>query len=287
MSKLRQQPRLRAFVFAVFLAFGTTLGCGGDDGADGVDGEPGAEGPEGPEGEAGPSGPSGPAGEDGEDGDEAPEGPEGDDGPSGPTGPDGATGPEGPTGPTGEDGEDGEDAIGLVDIFTMPEDELADLEIIGEILDVTIDSPPVVTFSVIDGRDRGVVGLAEFRESRDRVIRFNLSKLVVGTPDAWVNYIRSETSGSPSYDYEGDLVDNGDGTYVYTFVTDVTAVDGITWEPTLPHRLGGQVGDRNLPMQFINFVYDFYPARPFLHAPFAALLVSRSKAPAVPERVTT
>ncbi|MBD3647506.1 MAG: OmcA/MtrC family decaheme c-type cytochrome, partial [Pseudomonadales bacterium] len=53
----------------------------------------------------------------------------------------------------------------------------------------------------------------------------------------------------------GELVNNGDGTYVYTFLTDVTAVDGVTYDANLTHRVA---------MQFsgpaVNPHYDFVPA---------------------------
>jgi OmcA/MtrC family decaheme c-type cytochrome len=54
-------------------------------------------------------------------------------------------------------------------------------------------------------------------------------------------------------------VDNGDGTYTFTFETDVTNVPDVSYEPTLTHRLAGQMGDRNVSIEALNWVMDFVP----------------------------
>ena len=72
-------------------------------------------------------------------------------------------------------------------------------------------------------------------------------------------------------DVWGELVDHGDGTYTYTFETDITNVtcpapcteaDGtpldLSYQPGLTHRVSIQQGNRDLPMA--NAVYDFVPA---------------------------
>ena len=190
-------------------------------------------------------------------------------GPAGTAGQAGGTGEPGAPGQAGEDGEDGapglpgEDAGAVVDIASTPDEILASLEVDAEVLSITIASAPVVSFSLIDQYGRGIVGLAARRDAgSDRLVRFNLVKLVPGTsgdPDMWVNYVRDSESGDPDYEADGTLVDNGDGTYTYTFSTDVAAVTDIAYEPTLTHRLGGQIGEGSLALPPVNFAYDFVP----------------------------
>jgi OmcA/MtrC family decaheme c-type cytochrome len=122
----------------------------------------------------------------------------------------------------------------------------------------TIASPPVVKFTVRDAAGRGAVGI------KTAHFRFTLAKLVPaanGDPAAWIDYIRS-ASGGPSSDRNGTLVDNGDGSYIYTFVTNVTAVPSVTWEPELTHRLAMQVSGSTAAgtLPWVNALYDWVPA---------------------------
>ena len=143
---------------------------------------------------------------------------------------------------------------------------------------VTIDSPPTVTFSVTDGNGNAVTGLGNACKSPTMTvpmltnIQFSLAKLVPGTgtaPSRWVNYIvmsvptKNATTGAinpsvpehPDTDRSGTLVDNGNGTYTYTFYTDVKQIAAevaaatvpagdkvadlgdLTYDPNLVHRL--------------------------------------------------
>ena len=143
---------------------------------------------------------------------------------------------------------------------------------------VTINSPPVVEFTVSNEDGFPVGGL-----STDD-LRFTLAKLMPGTngsPEHWQSYIvRTQTgaTGSPgegvdmvqaTRDQNGTLVDNLNGSYSYTFQTDVTNVvcpapctdaDGnpldLSYQPTLTHRLGMQTRG-SLPM--VNSLYTFIP----------------------------
>ncbi|WPC66818.1 OmcA/MtrC family decaheme c-type cytochrome [Rhodoferax ferrireducens] len=163
---------------------------------------------------------------------------------------------------------------------------------------VTINSAPVVKFTVKDAAGKAIVGLANYSQSSTATVKgltnlgFTLAKLVPGTngdPSKWVSYnvIRpvtvAEQGGTiaatascnktataaatwcgtyPTTDTQGTLVDNGDGSYQYTFFRDVTKVkdlvsgltdtaDGLSkkadlgdlsYDPTLTHRLGIQLG---------------------------------------------
>jgi OmcA/MtrC family decaheme c-type cytochrome len=138
-----------------------------------------------------------------------------------------------------------------------------------EITDVTLGATSTVSFKVTDGIGRGAIGL---RAGSTGNVRFTLAKLVEGASgdaDAWHAYINREaTSGTntakqATYEREGTLVDNGDGTYVYTFATDITTVtDPVTdavigYEDDLTHRFGMQIAGGGLPA--VNGTHDFVP----------------------------
>jgi len=129
---------------------------------------------------------------------------------------------------------------------------------------VTINSPPVVKFSVTDANGNALVGLGNTSKSATATmagltnLSFTLAKLVPGVgaaPSKWVSYLVTkpvtvaQAAGTvaatesctadlkwcgtyPSVDKEGTLVDNKDGTYQYTFARDIkqaaSIVGGLT-----------------------------------------------------------
>jgi OmcA/MtrC family decaheme c-type cytochrome len=177
----------------------------------------------------------------------------------------GCTGDDGDDGRNGKDGADGADglpALTVIDAGQVSDEFLADLDVVAQVTGITIASPPVVTFTLESSSGIPITGIVPFWEDSNRYVRFTLTKLVPGTgtePNNWVSYTRDATSGEPDYDTGASLVDNGDGSYTFTFLTDVTNVPGILWEPTLTHRLAGQLGSRNPPLEPQNFVHDFVP----------------------------
>ncbi|MGD8843239.1 MAG: OmcA/MtrC family decaheme c-type cytochrome [Gammaproteobacteria bacterium] len=140
---------------------------------------------------------------------------------------------------------------------------------------VTVASPPVVKFTVTDQDGDGYPGLT------GSDLRFNVAKLIPaanGNPSQWQDYILRERDGAVQGTQErdrtgsafGEFVDNGDGTYTYTFETDLTNVscpapctdaDGnaldVSYQPGQTHRLSIQQGNRDLPL--VNAVFDFVP----------------------------
>jgi OmcA/MtrC family decaheme c-type cytochrome len=138
---------------------------------------------------------------------------------------------------------------------------------------VTIASPPVVRFTVTDEDGLGFPGLT------DDDLRFNIAKLMPGIPTRWQDYIVRATGGANQGSQErhrsgypwGTLANHGDGTYTYTFATDITkapcpapctdaegnALD-LSYNKALTHRVSIQQGNSNLPLA--NAVYDFVPA---------------------------
>ena len=173
-------------------------------------------------------------------------------------GDDGDTGPAGPPGPPG----------------TSATPAAAELDF--TIDSVTVASPPVVEFTVTNENGDAYPGLA------DTALRFNIAKLIPaanGNPSAWQNYVVRASGGAMQGSQErqrsgypwGALEDHGDGTYTYTFATDVTSVTcpapctdaegdplDVSWQPGLTHRVTIQQSDSSLPLA--NAVYDFVPS---------------------------
>ncbi|MCG6889166.1 MAG: OmcA/MtrC family decaheme c-type cytochrome [Gammaproteobacteria bacterium] len=144
---------------------------------------------------------------------------------------------------------------------------------------VSINSPAAVRFSVRDDNGLPFVGLT----SRD--LRFNIAKLVPGAfgdPSTWQSYINRASEGAMQASQErnrtgyplGDLVDHGDGSYTYTFATDLANADcpppcedadgnplDVSYDPNLTHRVVIQLSHSvivGLPP--LNAIYTFRPA---------------------------
>ena len=110
-----------------------------------------------------------------------------------------------------------------------------------------------VSFTASDENGYGFVGIDD--------VRFNIAKLIPGSngdASQWQNYlkrIKDVTDEFPntgivstgSNESDGELIDNLDGSYQYTFATDVLAAEdpatneAIPWEEDLTHRIGMEV----------------------------------------------
>lgn len=145
----------------------------------------------------------------------------------------------------------------VIDASQVSDDYLADLEVVSEVTSVTVASPPVVTFTLETVTGIPIVGITPFWEADHRFVRFTFAKLVPTPTPRWVSYVRD--GDEPDYDSGASLVDHGDGSYTFTFNTDVTAVAGVPYEPTLTHRLAGQLGSGSVSLQPQNYAYDFVP----------------------------
>jgi OmcA/MtrC family decaheme c-type cytochrome len=164
----------------------------------------------------------------------------------------GSAGPAGPAGPPGPVVDGGATASAL---------DVA-------ISDVTVAGTPVVEFTVTDPFDEPFTGLTTDQ------LRFTIAKLVPGdngNADAWQSYInRVEQPGvgpgtqpaiQATTESSGTLVDNGDGSYRYTFDTDITSVSdplAVPYQPGLTHRVAIQLSGDALPPD--NATFDFVPA---------------------------
>jgi OmcA/MtrC family decaheme c-type cytochrome len=173
----------------------------------------------------------------------------GDDGKEGPEGPTGPTGPQGPTGPAGPS-------------QGVPVDsaELINIAVTG----VTVPAgggAPVVELTLTNDLAQGLFGLP----AGD--IRFVLSQLSPGSggfSSEWQSYVTTDSGGiadaqaTAERGSEGTWVDNGDGTYQYTFaqaLTDYPA--GPVFDETKTHRLGIEI--RGQAPISSNGIYDFVP----------------------------
>ena len=211
-------------------------------------------------------------------------------------GDDGAAGPAGPAGPAGNPGAAGPDATAAVKLANLSAEAWSNLAPTATVTKVAISSPPVVEFKVTDANGNPVTGLAANTSKSSTAtvtgytnVAFALAKLVPGTngsPSKWVNYavfnaptvaqkagtVAANAScdsttaptwcaGRPTTDAQGTLVDNGDGSYKYTFYRDITkakdivaslkdSADGsyknvdagdLTYDPNLTHRLVIQI----------------------------------------------
>jgi OmcA/MtrC family decaheme c-type cytochrome len=188
---------------------------------------------------------------------------DGKDGATGPAGPPGAGGPPGPVGPPGPEGPPAPGpGVGIV--------SEADA-VIATVTSVSAQSPVVVNFKLTDRDGNPLAGQAASG------VRFALAKLVPedlvnGQPSEWVSYInvsRAPNAAFPDGSTQiqattetgnaARFVDNGDGTYQYTFsfdIQNVTTPVVVPFEPNLTHRVALQLGSTSIN----NAAYDFVPA---------------------------
>ena len=185
-------------------------------------------------------------------------------GSTGPAGPAGPAGPPGAAGPPGSGSGSGSGSGG-VDIGTAT-------AIVGTINSVTVGGPPVVKFQLADQNGVLLKGLTTSN------ISFTVAQLVPGLngmASQWKSYIYStvspgtcpagvigcatapQTQAGNESAADGVLVDNGDGTYQYTFKTDITAVPAVPYDATLTHRVGFEI--KGL-AQGNNGIYTFQPS---------------------------
>jgi len=178
----------------------------------------------------------------------------------------GTTGVSGNPGPTGATGAAGTTTSGAtINIATAT-------AITGTITSVSIAGPPVVRFKITDENGALLQGLP----AAD--LGFAFAQLVPGTnggASQWNSYIYStvppypcpvgvvacattpQTQAGVEAATTGTLVDNGDGTYQYTFKKDITTDPKVLYDAALTHRVAFEI--RNL-AQANNGAYTFQPS---------------------------
>lgn len=161
-------------------------------------------------------------------------------------------------------------ATPIPDPPSVPDTPIADYasakELIVTITNVTYTSPPVVEFMV--SNEFGVA----IQDLTTGNVRFTIAKLIPGTSgsaSAWQSYInRLKTPAvnpanpaaiQATYERGGVLNNNNDGTYSYTFLTDianVTSPMAVAYDPNLTHRVAIQFSGGPA----ANPTYDWVPA---------------------------
>jgi OmcA/MtrC family decaheme c-type cytochrome len=175
---------------------------------------------------------------------------------SGDDGSDGPPGPPGPQGPAGDPGPPG--SPGGVPIESAPR---INIEVTG----VTVPEgggAPMVKLKLTNDLDQGLTGLS----AGD--IRFVLSQLTPGSAggsSAWASYVTRDSGGIPNAQAttetasDGTFVDNGDGTYEYSFAAALTDYPGAPiFDADKTHRLGVEIRDQ-APISS-NGIFNFVPS---------------------------
>ena len=134
------------------------------------------------------------------------------------------------------------------------------LAINAQITDASVSGPAVVIFRLSDDKGNAIINLPAGS------IRFTIAKLVEGTygdASAWQSYINRLDNGAVQANAEnganGTLVDHGDGTYTYTFATDITKVTNpvaVSFNGRLTHRVSLEISGF---VPVANPVYSFRP----------------------------
>jgi OmcA/MtrC family decaheme c-type cytochrome len=176
---------------------------------------------------------------------------------------------------SGSDGSSG--AAGSNAVATVPASGLTTTSTLNmTITAVTVASPPVVTFKATDQNGTPVSGLLPAN------VRFTIAKLIPGTAangnlSNWQSYVLRVSGGRVQGNREtptaANFKDNGDGTYTYTFQTDITNVTcpapckdsygnalDVSYDPTLTHRVGMQIVQGSTTLPLSNATYTFRPS---------------------------
>jgi OmcA/MtrC family decaheme c-type cytochrome len=178
-------------------------------------------------------------------------GDDGSTGPAGPAGPGGPTGPPGPPGPTSG----------------VPVASAGKINV--TITSVSVPAgggAPTVNLTLTNDLGQGLRSLP----AND--IRFVIAQLTPGAnggSSEWQSYVTRSSAGIPNAQANtetataGTYVDNGDGTYVYTFAQALTAYPGgPTFSASKTHRVGIEIRTSNADGEGIpanNAPYDFLP----------------------------
>lgn len=157
----------------------------------------------------------------------------GDDGATGPAGPGGPAGPPGPPGPPGPSS-------------GVPVTSVDKINVAIDTVSVPAgDGAPTVTLTLTNDLGQGL------RELPAGSTSFVISQLTPGAnggSSAWQSYVTRSSAGIPNAQATtesasaGTFVDNGDGTYSYTFAQALTAyAGGPVFDASKTHRIGVEI----------------------------------------------
>ena len=172
---------------------------------------------------------------------------------------DGKNGPPGPAGPSGPPGPPG--PVGPTNGVPISSAELINVEVTSVAVPAG-GGAPTAQLTLTNDLTQGLFGLTAGE------IRFTLAQLSPGTAGGsseWQSYITRDSAGIPNAQANtetataGTFVDNGDGTYTYTFANDLTAYPaGPAYDETKSHRIGVEI--RGQAPIGSNGIYNFVPA---------------------------
>lgn len=175
----------------------------------------------------------------------------------------------------GRNGTNGIDANAIIDFTKMNERELAEEDFQVAVQSVSNAPRPVVRFTVRNTKGAGVKAIPAAHFGG-----IALLQLVPGNPttggnglalDTWISHIANCATCSSSTETASatSLVDNGDGSYVYTFVKDVVnpvafdggvAVAGVAFDAAAVHRFALRLGFSGNPYRPVDSTYDYIPS---------------------------
>lgn len=130
----------------------------------------------------------------------------------------------------------------------------------SDIVGVTISSPPVITFRLLD--EAGNPLDPQELIAAGGSVRFTIARLDA-TGD-YKNYIRASTAGQPGYDAGGTFATVGNGVYTYTFATDITdstkTLGNLAFDRALTHTVAAQIQrGEDAELQASNPYFTFRP----------------------------
>jgi OmcA/MtrC family decaheme c-type cytochrome len=174
---------------------------------------------------------------------------------NGSAGSSGQNGVNGSNGSNGANGTNGANGVPVTNVAALTSDQWVALNPVGTITGVTVSATqgqPVVNFKLTDSKGNGLVGLENYTKLNPATdltasypnFTFTIAKLIPAVASTtnpgtfaaqskWVNYMVVTTPNiktpasiptGPTTDGNGTLVGHGDGTYTYTFATDITKV---------------------------------------------------------------
>jgi OmcA/MtrC family decaheme c-type cytochrome len=175
------------------------------------------------------------------------------------------------------DGRNGNNANDIVDFAKLNERELAEDDFQVSVQSVSNVARPVVRFTVRTAKGASVRNIAPSNFAGISLLQLVPSNTADGGNglgiDTWVSHISNCATCTSSTEAatSTSLVDNGDGTYVYTFLKDVvnptafdggTAVAGVVFDANAVHRFAMRLSDsaRLNPYRPVDVTFDFIPA---------------------------
>lgn len=246
-----------------------TPGTPGTNGSNGTNGTPGANGTNGMNGANGSNGANGTNGTNGVNGTSCSVSANPDAGTKTITCTDGTT-------VVVRDGTNGVDANAVIDFAGLSEFELTQEDFSVRIQSVSNVARPVARFQVFNRQNKPVKNIPPGHFGG-----IALLQLVPGNTgdggngvaiDTWINHISNCTTCSSSTETASttSLVDNGDGSYVYTFVKDVitaialdgggTTYAGVQYDANAVHRFALRLGFSGNPYRPVDATFDYIPA---------------------------